>query len=184
MIAVSAYPNALIDSLLDWCAVNAEVEALAVTCIGLSYGFGLNEHQIAAARVRSSSAASALEFPLARRAAELPQAEKRIVAIDEPDWLRKAVARLAADTPAGGLLLPSASPIGIPRAASSVRATVAQASDAATGYRLTCTRLARSRLAAGATQGHTFTPYRIGYARSWEARLVGCRPVPHVPVRR
>lgn len=185
MTEVAAYPLALIEQLLDWCATRAGYRPAAVAAIGLAYGFGLNEHQIAVTRIVATEPSVTAAFPLARRAAEIPRAGRRTIALEHPDWLAAAVRTLiegATERP-GSLLFRSASPIGIPRSPGWVRSLIAVGSAEATGHRLSCTGLARTRLVDAAVNGHPLAPYQIGFAPSWEARLVDPVTIPRLPQR-
>ena len=72
---VRYHSPALIEKLLEWCEANALARARAVVAIGLAYIYGLNEHQIAAARLAPKDTAVTITYPLARREAEIDNAE-------------------------------------------------------------------------------------------------------------
>lgn len=173
---VRYHSPALIDKLLDWCEANSLARARAVVAIGLAYIYGLNEHQIAAARLASETTTVTITYPLARREAEIGNAELGQLTLDTPDWLRGAVAQLTAGSKAGQLLYRPPNRMQIPVRAAVIRKLVADAVAEATGVRMTVATLVSSRTVAAQRLGTPLALHGIGYAPTWSARLAVASP--------
>jgi hypothetical protein len=171
-IVVPIYPERILDDLVVWCEASPVVEPRLVAAVGFAYGYGLNEHQIARIRLLRKSALITADYPLARRAAEISIAPREIFVCDEPDWLATACLQLAKRHRQLGRYLFSERSFGVPPTPTAVRDLVRLAGIRATGYKLTCVGLNRSRLGVAPTAGHELAPFGVGYATSWAARLI------------
>lgn len=180
---IHTYSDAHLRRLVAWCDANARAHPHAVAALGFAYGCGLNEHQLAHTRLACLDRPVLVDYPLARRAADIPTAERARLRCDEPDWLAEAADALArAHTqPAGYLFNPGT--LRIPPVAQTIRDLISDAAREATGYRLSCAGLNRSRLAQAPRNGHEFAPFGLGYAPSWAARLITPEARPAMPRR-
>lgn len=185
MTAVRSYPHDLIDEAVSWCRRNADREPVPVLCAGLALVRGLNEHQIRWARLEAVEPAAEISFPLAKREHEMADAETRTIRLDAPEWLATAMQSLIEQKQrhVGQRLLPSSSPLDLPAPVSVVRRAVARASIAATGHRLTCAGLNRSRIALAREHGFDLVAFGTGYAPSWSVRLAAAPTRHQLPPR-
>ena len=173
---VRYHSPALIEKLLEWCEANALARARAVVAIGLAYIYGLNEHQIAAARLAPKDTAVTITYPLARREAEIDNAEFGTLVLDTPEWLGEAAAHLTAGSNTGQLLYRPQNRMQIPVRATVIRKLVADAAAEATGVRMTVATLVSSRTVAAQRVGTPLALHGIGYAPTWSARLAVASP--------
>jgi hypothetical protein len=174
----------VIENLLIWCETNAASEASKVVAVGLAYVHGLNEHQIAAATAATSGNQTTIEFPLARRAAEIVYAERASLVLNEPGWLATAAAVLTRSQTTfedEARLYRGRSRLNLPTSAGHVRKLVAAAGHSSSGVRVSCASLNRSRVVALRRAGLPFALYGIGYAISWAARLAAAESVVLMP---
>jgi hypothetical protein len=180
------HPPELIETLLNWCHQRAAERPREVLAVGLSYGYGLNEHQIAAAVVVAAEPPATIEYALARRASKLASADRSELCLEEPDWLAAAAACLLNESnrqPAPALLYQAARRINVPLGPAYIRNLVARAGAEAAGARVSCSTLVGSRTHALRTSGLTFALQEIGHAPGWAARLARAEPVLLIPRR-
>jgi hypothetical protein len=179
---VRHHPKRLIEQLLDWAAANAEKNPAAVIAIGLAYLHGLNEHQIAAARV-SRAATLTITYPRARRRREIvdPSTPWTELAVGSVNWLGQAAAQLVEQVADGELLIRPGRRMQIPVHAGAIRRLVTQSAATATGTRMTVATLVSSRVIAVQEARLPFALYRTGHAASWSARLLLARPALILP---
>ena len=181
MLRVRYHQEEAVELLLDWCAEHAAACPDVVTAVGLAYIYGLNEHQIAAATIVERRGPVVIDYPQARRAADIRGAEHTSLALDEPDWLAQAASRLAADALPGALLFRKRRRVNIPMSAGFIRALVADAGRAACGLKMSCTTLNHTRIAAVRKAGFPFALHSLGYTDSWEGQLVAADLAPLMP---
>ncbi len=186
MNRVRHHADAEIDGLLAWCVTHAQTRPGEVVAIGLAYVHGLNERQIAAATLAKNDGWVTIEFPLARRSAEIVAAKRADLVLDEPAWLAQAAVALAAEAERlgpGKLLYRRRRRVDIPLGPGFVRGLVAEAARAACGTRMSCKTLNQSRIAAVRRVGLPFALFGSGYADSWAARLTAAELALRLPRR-
>jgi hypothetical protein len=170
-IRVKRHSEPEIKRLEKWCEEHSHSDREAVAVIGLSYRFGLNEHQIAAARLRGAADEITVEYPVARRDSEIRSAEWRLMTIDEPSWLVEAISGLGGNSGGPKLLLTPRRRVGTV-SAGYVRKLASRAAAAATGFAMSCATLASTRAAEAAELKLPFALHERGYAASYLARLI------------
>ena len=186
MTHIPTYPASLIERLLGWCADNATDDPAGITAIGLAYGCGLNEHQIADIRLDTFGEPVIVGFALARRNDEIQTAHRRTLALGEPEWFAESSTALVVSNPSarpGSLLFPSTSRLQTPRTPDAIRSLVRKTCIKATGHKLSCTGLAMTRLTDASEHGFQLAPFGIGWAESWATRLIEPQRVPRSPRR-
>lgn len=175
-----------IEPLLDWCESQAERRPGNVAAVGLAYVEGLNEHQIAAARLVNRGAPVGIEYPDARRQAAIARAPHIQLSLAEPNWLAVAAGALVDQSRGlaeGDYFYRSRDQFRLPRSAQYIRTLVAEAAREACGIRLTCAALNQSRVAALREAGLLLALFGSGYAHSWAARLGAAELVLRLPRR-
>lgn len=174
MTTIRRHPPQVIDRMLDWCESNVLADPLSVLILGLPYVYGLTAHQLAAAHLVRAGGEINVDYPRARRAADIRNASSCRVPITEPAWLTEAAVAVEASNLAHGstAIATPRSRVAMTASVSHVRALVTRAGIAATGVKLSCDSLASTRAAEIADAGLVFALADLSYADSYWVRLL------------